>query len=163
MKNKYLLIFGIALVVFGLFGSNLNIPVLSPSNTVCSSLEVEAPSSENLKELADKVVECLQNGDSDRKVDGPRLASLYNDMSVLIALDENSVINNTNAIREANVLAARLLQINLKDKYDGLAQAMTNLVETHVTEKSVPLDSDLRDKAVEAFSALAWACLEGSK
>lgn len=164
MKNKYLLVVGVVLILFGLSRSaGISIPILPSPDPACPVVEIEEPSNEELKGLADAVVECWQNGSDDRSVDGKRLASLYNDMSLLISIDDDAVIKNTDAIREANILAAKLLKINLKDKYDGLAKAMTNLLETYVTDQSVPLDDDLRAKASEAFKALAWACSEGSK
>lgn len=164
MKNKYLLIFGIVLITIGLSKSTgISLPILPQPGPVCNIVSVEEPSDVTLKQLADTVVECWRNGSDDRTEDAKRLASLYHDMSILIALDDDPVIKTTDAIRDANVLAAKLLKINLKNKYEGLASAMTKLLEQHVTDQSVSLDDSLRKKASEAFDALAWACLEGSK
>jgi hypothetical protein len=163
MSNKVLLVFGVVLIVFGL-SQYTSVDIPSPDNpvNVVETLEIDPPSDENLKELAQSVAESLKDGDDDRTKDGLRLASLYNDMSILIALDDN-IIKNTNDIAQANVLSAKFLKINLKGKYPGLAESADTLFKTYVSENAVPLDSDMRTKAVDAFQALAWGCLQGAK
>ena len=92
MSNKVLLVFGVVLIVFGLSQySSVDIP--SPDNpvNVVETLEIDPPSDENLKQLAESVAKSLKDGDEDRSKDGLRLASLYNDMSILIALDDNII------------------------------------------------------------------------
>ena len=51
----------------------------------------------------------------------------------------------------------------MKGKYPGLSEACDILLKKTVSENSVPLDNVLRSKAVQAFQALAWGCLEGAK
>jgi len=161
MKNKYLLGIGIGLIVLGLYQSvNVSIPSIS---SPCQTLKIDAPPEGELRELAQDVIQSWRDGSSDRSIDGQKLASLYNDISILIALDTDSIVNSTNAIREANILSARLLKINLKDKYPGLAESMSTLLKVYVSDQDVQLDDSLRQKSSEAFAALAWACLEGSK
>lgn len=163
MSNKVLLVFGVVLVVFGL---SQYYPVNNPSPNnpvnVVETLEIDPPSDENLKQLAESVVKSLKEGSEDRTKDGLRLANLYKDMSILIALDDN-IIKNTNDIAQANVLSAKFLKINLKGKYPGLAESADNLFKSYVSENAVPLDSEMRKKAVDAFQALAWGCLQGAK
>ena len=60
-------------------------------------------------------------------------------------------------------ICAKLLNINLKGKYDGLADATNNLFREYVSSNAVALDDELRKKSTEAFNALAWGFLEGSK
>ena len=164
MKNKPLLIVAFSLIVLGLYRSDLiSMPLMPNSHVACAQVEVDAPVSEDLKSMAETVAQCLQDGSSDRSIDGNKLARLYHDMSILIELDSDSVINSTAAIRQANVLAAKLLQIDLKGKYPGLSEACDNLVKENVSENSVPLNPTLRSKAVNAFRALAWGCLKGAK
>lgn len=164
MNNKVLLVVGLILIVLGLSRySSVNFPVVNPNPvTVVETLKVDPPQDKELKTLAENVRDCLKNGDSDRSKDGVRLASMYNDMSILISIDED-IIKNTSAITQANVMTARLLKINLKGKYPGLAEACDTLLMNHVSDKSVVLDENLRQKSVEAFQALAWGCLEGAK
>lgn len=163
MKNKTLLIIASVLIVLGLYRSDMiSIPLLPNSPAACCNADITEPESEELKVLASAVTATLKNGSADRVVDGYRLASLYSDMAILIALDDN-VIQNTTAIKEANVLAAKLLKIDLKGKYPGLAEACDILVKKTVTTDAVNLDVELRQKAVIAFKALAWGCAEGAK
>lgn len=164
MNNKVLIVIALVLILLGLSRhSSVNFPVVNPSpETATETLKIEAPQDEELKGLAEGVRDSLKNGDSDRSKDGMRLASLYNDMSILISIDDD-IIKNTGAIAEANVLSAKLLQIDLKGKYPGLSEAAEKLFKTYVSDKAVALDDTLRDKAVKAFQALAWGCLEGAK
>jgi hypothetical protein len=162
MSNKVLLVIGLVLILFGLSRySSIDIPLPNPVNNSIT-LSIDPPQDESLKSLAEEVSQSLKDGSEDRKTDGVRLANLYNDMSVLISLDDE-VITNTNAIAQANSMSAKLLKINLKGKYPGLAEAAENLFKTYVSDDAVPLDDELREKAVQAFQALAWGCLEGAK
>jgi len=165
MNNKPLLILALVLIVIGLSRySSINFPVVKPSPVTVptETLKIDAPQDEELKALAENVRDALKSGDDDRSEDGVRLASLYQDMSILIGLDED-VIKSTGAIAEANSMSARLLKIDLRGKYPGLSEACNKLLMTHISDKSVVIDSTLREKAVEAFQALAWGCLEGAK
>jgi hypothetical protein len=93
-----------------------------------------------------------------------RLAYLYNDMATLVGLDGDSeVIKNTEEIRQANRLAGLMLRLDIKGKYEDLPEAAQALVLTAIGDDNVLLNKDLRDKAVEGFKALSWACLQGSK
>ena len=162
MKSKTLLILASLFIVLGLYRSNLiSIPFVN-SPAVCCDIDITEPDNEELKILASAITASLVNGSEDRSVDGYRLASLYNDMATLIAID-GDVIQNTATIREANILAAKLLKIDLKGKYPGLSEACDILVKKTVTEDAVNLDVELRQKAVNAFKALAWGCAEGAK
>lgn len=165
MNNKPLLILALVLIVIGLSRhSSISFPVVKPSPVAVptETLKIDAPQDEELKTLAEGVRDALKSGDSDRSADGVRLANLYRDMSILIELDED-IIKSTGAITEANVMSAKLLKIDLRGKYPGLAEACDKLLMAHVSDKSVVMDSKLREKAVEAFQALAWGCLEGAK
>jgi len=56
-----------------------------------------------------------------------------------------------------------MLKLYLKDKYPDLKEATTNLVKSAIGDDLILLDAVTREKTVEAFNALAWACNEGSK
>ena len=119
---------------------------------------------ENLKALADKVVECFKSGSPDRKTEALKLAELYYDISILVSLDaEKETISSTEAIRQTNMLAGPMLRMEIKDKYDGLADAADKLLASSIGTENVKLTEELRNKSVDAFLALSWACLEGSK
>jgi len=159
-KNSWLVV-GVALICFSLYSSNsIKVPSF-PFTPISDTLVIPEPN-EELKKLAEPIIEALQKGSSDRTTDGYKLAELYKDMAILISADKD-VIKTTEAIRQANILAAKLLNINFKGKYDGLADATNNLFREYVSSNAVALDDELRKKSTEAFNALAWSFLEGSK
>lgn len=160
MNNKTLLIIVAGILLFvGVFKPNLGTVV--PNSPVAPNVNVVEPTDPELKEACLEVAQILQKGKSS---DALRLSSLYSDMADLIALDgENEVIKTTEEIRQANRLSGLLLRLDLKGKYEGLAEAAKKVVVTSLGDDDVSLDKDLRDKAVIGFKALAWACKEGSK
>lgn len=163
MNFKYpLLGAGILLVAFGVLKPDLA-HINRPVAVDCDSVELERPSSEVLRSKANDVIKAL-SVNSDRKIDGKKLARLYYDMAMLISLDgENQVIKNTEEIRQANKIAGLMLNLDIKGKYRDLPEAAQALVLQAIGDDQVLLNNDLRAKAVEGFKALAWACNEGSK
>lgn len=159
-KNLLLLI-GAILIVLGLFKPNLsNIVNITPSNT---TVVVEKPSNTELLDECQDVVNALKQN-SDRKQDGVRLASLYNDLATLISLDnEDMVVKNTEEVRQANKLAGVMLKLDIKGKYPELAKATNSVIVASLGDDSLMLDDKLRQQAVDGFKALAWACIEGTK
>jgi hypothetical protein len=163
MNNKVLLVIGAILLLIGLVRPNFNFPINNPK-PVDAIVVVTPPENKDLKEKCKPIIDALQNGSSDRKQDGKRLSDLYSDLAVLIRLDgENEVVKTTEEIRQSNSLAGVMLQMNIKDKYDGLSEATQAVVVNEIGDEIVPLNEELRGKAVKAFMALSWACLEGSK
>lgn len=152
------------LIVVGLFKPDFskfinNRP--SPDNVV--SVVVEKPTNSEILDECQAVIEALK-ADTDRKTDGLRLASLYNDMATLVSLDgEDMVLKNTEEIRQANKLAGAMLRMDIKGKYPELAKSLQSVVVASIGDDSVLLDSKLRQQASDAFKALAWACVEGAK
>ena len=166
MNSKtFLLLIACLLIAVGIFKPNLTnfLDYDRPSVNVVDNLDLVAPSSEKLLSKSKDVIKALSS-DPDRKTDGKRLASLYNDIAVLIELDgEDAVIRNTEEVRQANRLSGLILKLNIKDKYENLAEANQALIVEAIGDDIVLLDAELRAKSVEAFKALAWACNEGSK
>jgi hypothetical protein len=160
MNSKTLvLLVAVLLIAVGLFKPNF-----SSLNQDIPQANISKPTNVALLDECETVIRALKSGPSSRKVDGKRLASLYTDLATLINLDgEDTVIKNTEEIRQANRLAGIMLKLDMKDKYADLADANFNLIKAAIGDDSVLLDSDLREKAVEGFNALAWACYEGSK
>jgi hypothetical protein len=156
------MILAAVLVAIGLIKpdlSFLNQPSSSPTSVV-----VVAPLDPDLRTKCSKVISSLQSGDNSRKIDGTRLASLYMDLATLIELDnEDTIISNTEEITEANKLTGLMLKLNMKGKYPDLAESCDSVVKSVIGDDKINLDQVLRSKAVEAFRALAWACMEGSK
>lgn len=159
MNNKLLWIIAISLLFVGIIKPNLNLENKEPIMVVNNLVEPTGV----LKEKADSVIKAL-SVNNDRKTDGKRLASLYNDIATLISLDgDNQVIKNTEELRQSNRLVGPMLQLNLKGKYPDLPEAAQSLVVTAIGDDQVLLNNDLRAKAIAGFKALAWACNEGSK
>jgi hypothetical protein len=163
-KNLLLLI-ALLLIAIGIFKPNLNnfLDSTRPSVNVVDNLDLISPSSDELLTKSKDIIKALSSN-SDRKIDGKRLASLYNDMATLISLDgENEVIKNTEDIRQANRLAGLLLRLDIKGKYPDLPEAAKALIVQSIGDDNVLLNKELRENAVNGFKALAWACNEGSK
>jgi len=161
MKNLVLSLAAI-LILIGLFKPDLsNIINVSPSNN--TTVVVEKPSNVELLDECQTVVDALKEN-QDRKKDGLRLASLYNDLATLLSLDnEDMVIKNTEEVRQANKLAGVMLQLDIKGRYPKLAKATNSVIVASLGDDSLMLDNKLRQQAVDGFKALAWACNEGSK
>jgi hypothetical protein len=166
MKNPFLLIVAICLISLGLFGSNSisNISIV-PSNQITDNYVIDAPKDPILLEKSNIVVEILQKSSANNKTnDCLRLSSLYADLATLISLSDNDqIVKDTVTIREANILAGKMLKLNISDKYPNLAEATNNLVVSSIGDEDVGLDSKLREKAINSFKALSWAFYKGSK
>lgn len=160
-KNLLLIVAGI-LIVLGLFKPDLSqINLGGSTNNV--TVVVEKPSNKEILDECQSVIDALKE-DSDRKTDGVRLASLYNDLATLVSLDgEDLVLKNTEEIRQANKLAGVMLKLDIKGKYPKLAKAAETVVVSSIGDDSIMLDEKLRQGAANGFKALAWACYEGSK
>lgn len=163
MNKKYILLgFGIALVCLGLFKPN--IPVVSNDNNT-SVVSVSKPEDPELLDECEAVIKSFRDVSSTTKSkDANRLASLYVDLANLISLKENDeVIKNTEEIRQANKLAGTMLRLGIQDKYPDLQQSSEALIVAAIGNDSVELNDQLRNKASDAFKALAWSCIEGTK
>lgn len=169
MNNKHLLIIAGILICLGLFQSDLSkinifnpVPVVVVDNT---KIDVVKPEDPEVLALCEKVIESFKKGSSDRKVDAPRLASHASDMALLVEFndDNKAVITNTGSIRSAVSLSGHMLRMKLDDKYPDLKTNMSAVVFKMLGTKNIPLDNELREKAVLSLRYLAWSCVEGSK
>jgi len=166
LNSKVVLFIAGVLIFVGIFKPNLSfiVPNKTVDVIVNPDLEVSRPIDEVLLEKAQAVTKAFDGSSFDRNKDGQRLALLYLDLATLIELDgEQEVVKTTEEIRQANSLSGTMLRLNLKGTYPGLSDAANDLLVSQIGEDIVPLDSNLRAKAVDAFRALAWACFEGSK
>ena len=166
MNNKVVLIVGAVLIAVGVFRPDLSSVLPNNNRPVVNTPAIEIPEPEDgeLKDMSLKVAEILQAGDSSRKVDGLTLAVLWRDLGLLIAMDnENEVIKTTAEIREANSVAGRLINAELKGKYPDLAQTSRDVVVAAIGTYNVMLTEELRNKAKEAFMILSWAAYQGAQ
>jgi hypothetical protein len=168
-QNRLLLALGVVLLAVGILKPDLsNIwPIINNTPVIATteSYVTTPPKDAALLEQAKNLVTVLSAfNDPDKKLDFLKLSSLYHDLAILISLDEeNMVIKNTASIREANSLSGTMLRLNLKDKYEKLAELNSALVTTGIGNDDVMLDTNQRQKAVEVFEALSWAYYEGSQ
>lgn len=167
MQNKLLLAVGVVLLAIGIFKPDLSaINKISPAPACAiENYVTDAPSDSELLEKARVVTGVVKSSDdSTRKSDCLKLSALYSDIATLVELDgADKVVKDTAAIREVNSIAGKMLRLNIKDKYDGLAEAAKDLIVTAIGEDDVVLDDEAREKSIEAFRALSWAFYEGSK
>lgn len=165
MKEKIALAIGALLILFGLFQPDLGNFVPFRPEVVVTVPTTEVPTDEVLLEKSTVIVDLLRESDaSGKREDCLKLSSLYRDMAVLIGLDgKDNVIKTTSAIREANILAGKMLRLDVDGKYEGLADAAGDLLASTIGKDEVVLNEDLREKSVDAFEALSWAFYEGSK
>lgn len=160
MNSKALLIVAGLLIAVGLIKPDLS--SLVPSNKPKDSVVfIEAPSDENVKKECDDVAKILKSGSPN---DAVRLRDLFLDISKLIELDgEDLVIKTTEEIRQANSLAGPMLRLDIKNKYENLANEAKEVIVSVIGDDNVPLTTELRKQAANAFKYLAWACNEGAK
>jgi hypothetical protein len=164
-KEKILLVIASILILLGLFKPNLDnfITVIKPS-VIADSFVVDKPTDEKVLELCNNIVDILRQGPTSDKKDIMRLSRLYYDMATLVSLDGDiKTISRTEDIRQANQIAGPMLGLKLKNKYEGLSAAADELIKFMIGSENVTLSDDLRLKSSEAFLALSWSFLEGSK
>ena len=162
--KKILLIVGSLLLLAGLYNKVFVVDRAGPSPVV-DVMELEKPENEALRKEATEVTSVLKDSNvSSRKTDSKKLRDLYLDLAKLISLDgENMVIKNTEEIRQANSLAGLMYRLDIKDKYPSLAKEAQDVVVASIGDDQINLSPEIRQNAVAAFNALAWACNEGSK
>ena len=165
MQNKLLLGIGVVLIILGIFKPSYTLSIFQPSCPTIGNYVVDEPVDGILLEKAQYIIEIMQSSkESTRYLDCLRLSTLYADIAILIELnDQDQVITNTAEIRQANILAGKMLRLNIQNKYPNLAKACQDLVYAAIGDNDVVLDSQLRSKAAAAFRALSWAFYESSK
>ena len=165
-RNQIILCVAGVLLFIGIFKPDLSwlrSPIQTP--TVVDTIEIDSPKSKELKQLAENVRDCFLNSDSStRQNDARMLSNLYRDLALLVSLNNaNEVITSTETIRQANILCGAMLNLDIKGKYAGLAEAAEKLLSSTIGSENVKMTNDLRAKSIDCFNALSWACQEGSK
>ena len=165
MNHKTILILACVLIAIGLFKPDLSNLGFSPNKPApIDVLELSVPTDVNVKKEADDVVGLLKEIGTSVKSDARKLRDLYLDLSKLVELDNSeTVITNTEEIRQANSLAGLMLRLDIKGKYPNLAKEAKEVIVASIGDDKILLSKELRVKAVDGFNALAWAFNEGSK
>lgn len=167
-KNSIILTGAILLILAGIFKPDLGWikinPVPEKTDTIIVTVEIDEPKDETLKKMAAEVGGIFRAYGKDSSQDALRLRDLYLDLATLISLDgEDRVVAGTEDIRQANKLSGSMLKLNIKNKYINLSKASNDLIVYSIGSDDIPLTPELRQKAAEAFRALAWGCNEGVK
>jgi len=162
MKEKFLLVLAVVLILIGITKPNLSL--ISNNSNKIDIMELSEPIDSNILKESKEVVSLIKSYKNISKNDFKKLRDLMLDLSILIKLDgEDKVITNTDEIRQANSLAGVMLKLDMKDKYKDLAKETHDVIVAAVGDDNIPLSDDLRTKGVDGFNALAWAFNEGSK
>ena len=162
MKDKILLGIGALLVLLALVKPDIS-GFISGGGSSSNSVYVQTIDKES-QSLVKPIIQALKNGPSNRKEDGKKLASLFSDIATLIEIDgDDLVINNTEEIKQANIIAGKMLKLDLKNRYPDLGTECTKYLQSVIGDDNIPLDTSLRAKSAQAFRGIAWACYEGSK
>ncbi len=155
-NNGILWLVAALLIGVGFFQQSISSVMFKPTSAVV------APS-DDLQERCKKLTEIVRSAkDPDKQTDMKKLVGLYLDLAKLISIDdEDTVIKNTEEIREANRLSGRMSDFNLKNKYEDLGAELNSIVLGYIGEDNAALSPELRQKGVDVFRALAWAINQG--
>lgn len=163
MNQKVILVIAGLLILLGL--TKVDLGGLGQVNRPVSIdvLELSEPSDENVKKEARDVIDLLKKSGGDKN-DFRKLRDLSLDLGRLIQLDgDDTVIKNTDEIRQANSIAGPMLKLDIKGKYPNLAKEAKEVIVAAIGDDNIVLSPELRVKGVDGFNALAWAYNEGSK
>lgn len=162
MNKNLLLIIGLVLVVIGLTKPNIS-NIIKPK-PIHNDTTIVEPSDNNLKKEAEDVIKVFSESSSASAKDAAELRDLYCGLARLIKIDgEDKIVSSTEHIRQANSIGGRLLKLDIKGKYPNLAKENQDVVLAAIGDDSVALTTDLRNKASDAFMALAWAYDQAAK
>lgn len=151
MNKNLVLVVGLGLIVVGLVKPNLG-----PIAPVGPGTSINAPTDAALRKEADDVINAA-SGKVSRK-EAADLRDLYAGLAALIKLDgEDKIVGSTDNVRQANSIGGRLLHLDLKGKCPELVTESNDLVVKTIGNDNVSLTGELRNKASDAFMALAWA------
>lgn len=156
-NNSLLWLVAALLLVVGVFQ-----PSLSHFNSSSQAVSVSLPSDE-LQSKCEKIIQIVKSSDySDKAEDMRKLSRLYLDLAKLISInDDDTLIKNTEEIREANKLSGKMLELNIKDKYDDLGAELNGVVKSYIGDDNIALSPELRQRSVDVFKAIAWALTKG--
>lgn len=88
----------------------------------------------------------------------PELVPFYRDFADILRRDE-TIVRTTGDIREAYTRAGRLAfqRTGLQDRTAGLGEKVDSALAKAIGLQNVSLTPELRERAVAAFEAIAWA------
>lgn len=163
MKNSMVLWVALALIGFGVYNNpNLN---WNNNQTDVVAIDVVAPTDPILLEKAKEIGETFkEEGGFSRKSDALEFAKLMGDLALAISLEgDKEAVSNTSEVREINSMSGHMMELKMKDKYPKTMALCNELVKGVLGDDIVPLAPESRKKAVEAFRAICWGAVEGSK
>jgi hypothetical protein len=157
-NNKLLWIVAALLLAVGVFQPSL--PRFNNSSS--QAVSVSVPSDE-LQSKCEKIIQIVKSSNNSGKTEDMRkLSGLYLDLARLISInDEDTIIKNTEEVREANKLSGKMLELDIKDKYEDLGEELNGVVKSYLGDDNVALSPELRQRSVDVFKAFAWALTRG--
>jgi hypothetical protein len=157
-NNKLLWIVAALLLAVGVFQPSL--PRFNNSSS--QAVSVSVPSDE-LQSKCEKIIQIVKSSNNSGKTEDMRkLSGLYLDLARLISInDEDTIIKNTEEVREANKLSGKMLELDIKDKYEDLGEELNSVVKSYLGDDNVALSPELRQRSVDVFKAFAWALTRG--
>lgn len=165
MNNKVALVIGAVLIAVGIFKPDLSSFIPHRGGGTVVTPDVVAPAEPVDPELKEKALAISKffDGPGSRE-DAMKLSGLWADLAGLIEMDsDNEVVKTTAEIREANSVSGKLMNLQMKGKYNGLAQAAEQVVVDAVGKNNVVINEETRASAVDAFRALSWGAYMGAK
>ncbi len=155
-NNGVLWLVAAVLIGVGFFQPSISSVIFKPAATI-------ATPSDDLQTRCAKLTDIVRSAKNpEKQTDMKKLVGLYIDLAKLISIDdEDTVIKNTEEIREANRLSGRMSDLNIKNKYEDLGPELNSIVLAYIGEDNVVLSPELRQKGVDVFRALAWAINQG--
>jgi len=152
---NFRIIAAVALLAVGLFGLP-SLPVVQPS------LSVSEPS-EEMKTAVKPVVKIVAKMSP---IDRLWLQNIYQNFAKVVAADgviEESTITSTDSLRAVHVAVLKFIwkgmANNSPSKYEGLADAIDDAMNSVISDDSRPLTPEMRKSTVDLCEAIAWAGL----
>ena len=135
-------------IIEGLKKTVDNVNVVVPSVGV----EIPEPSLSN-KTLVEGLTEIVTD-DKDKV----QLRDYYVTLAHVVKTEPN-LIKTTGTFREYNMLSGQLnfTGLDMKDKYNGLGEAIDNVIVNTLGRENETLDTEKRKALVDALNAIAWS------
>ncbi len=145
----------VALIAVGLLGLP-SLPDVQPS------VSVSEPS-EDMKTAVKSVVKVAAKMSP---IDRLWLQNIYENFAKVVSADgivEEPTITSTDSLRAVHVAVLKFIWRGMADnspsKYEGLAEAIDDAMNSAISDDSRPLTPEMRTKAAELCKAIAWAGL----
>jgi len=145
----------VVLLAVGLFG-------VPPLPAIPTSTSVQEPSDE-MKTAVKPVLKVVSRMSP---IDRLWLQNIYENFAKVVASDgivDEPVVTSTDSLRATHIAVLKFIwkgmANNSPSKYEGLAEAIDEVMSGVISDESRPLTPEMRKSAVELCRAIAWAGL----